>query len=107
MDALIAYLQNMWNTFVAWVKGIWDDFMEWTQDFWIDILDEFLQGVAAVVSAIPAPAFLTRGLGGYLGGIDPAVLYFLSQSGLTDAFAILGAGLVFRLTRKLFTLGQW
>ena len=76
-------------------------------DVVVSICELFLNGVAAVMGAIPVPGFLDGGLQLALNGIDPAVLYFLGRSGFGAALGILGAGFTFRMLRKLFTLGQW
>lgn len=47
----------------------------------IEWLQAALGAVASLVESIPAPAFLANGLGTYLNGIDPAVIYFLSRYG--------------------------
>lgn len=97
-----------WDHLVALLKRIWDDFVEFLGDFFIGTMKLFLTAVSAIVNAIPVPSFLANGtLGDYLNGIDPAVLYFLSQSGMAAGMTLIGAGVTFRLTRKLFTLGQW
>ena len=101
-----------------WVASAYDDLITWMLeifnaviDFFVElpikILDGVLDAIASIFNAIPVPDFLSNGLGVMINGIDPAVIYFLSKSGFVEALAILGVGISFRLTRKLFTLGQW
>lgn len=104
---MFEWIRNAYNGLIGWLRGLWDAFVAFLTDLPVVILDGALSAIAALIEAIPVPAFLQSGLGAYLSGIDPAVLYFLSRSGLTEGFALLGAGLTFRLLRKLFTLGQW
>jgi len=71
--------------------------------------DGILQALAAVIAAIPVPSFMSGGvsIGSQLSGFPAATLYVLGQLGIAQCFAVLAAGIAFRLTRKLFTLGQW
>lgn len=98
--------------FTAWLlelvisifKSIWDFF----SDIAIWVFDGVLTALAGVISAIPAPSFLSQNsLSSLLGAMGPDVLYFISAFNLPACFAILGAGFLFRMTRKIFTLGQW
>ncbi len=101
------FIIDIWNDFKAWAEGIWNDFTEFFADLPVDIFEALLDGVALVLETIPVPAFITQDLGFYLNGIDPGILYFVQRSGFANAIALLGAGLSFRLLRKLVTLGQW
>lgn len=81
-------------------------------DFIVDvaifIFDAILTALATVISAIPAPSFLAQNsMTSLLGSMGPDVMYFISAFNLPACFAILGAGFMFRMTRKIFTLGQW
>lgn len=104
---MFEWLQGAWNSLTDWLSGLWQAFSDFMSDLGILFLDGLLGAIASLVESIPSPDFLTIGLDTYLSGIDPAVLYFLSRSGLTEAFAILGTAVVFRLTRKALTLGRW
>ncbi len=101
------WVQELWNGFVSWFQELWDSIVEFFTDLPLVILDSFLSAIAAVLEVIPVPDFLQTGLSGFLAGIDPSVLYFLDRSGFDSAIAILGTGVMFRLTRKLVTLGRW
>lgn len=92
---------------LEYIKGVWDDFVEFLTDLPLVILKAFLDGVAAVFSAIPVPDFMTHSITGQLGPLNQYIGYFLVQSGFAQGLALLAAGLVFRLTRKALTLGQW
>jgi len=77
------------------------------QDLGVMLLEVVLDLFLVLIGFLTLPTFIAGGLDGFLDGIDPAVLYFLSKSGISAGFELLGAGLMFRLTRKLLTLGQW
>lgn len=98
-----------------WVNDIWDWFVQLfyaLKDFLTDLpliaLGHFLDAVATLIEAIPVPAFADGvTLGSILSNLPSGVLYFLSQSGLNEGFAILSGAFVFRMIRKAITLFQW
>lgn len=100
MDALIAW-------FAETATNIWNAIVQFFTDLGVIILDGFLGAIASLIETIPVPAFIDGGMSAYLLAIDPGLLYFIGRSGLPQAFALLGAGLTFRLTRKIVTLGRW
>lgn len=104
---MIAWFQDAYNNFLAWLNAAWSGALQFFQDLPIVVLDSFLSAVSTVVGVLPAPTFAAGGLQSLFNALDPAVIYFLSRSGMTEGLAILAAGLTFRLLRKLITLGQW
>jgi hypothetical protein len=92
-----------------WFLGMFKDLIEVISDIPVLILKGFLDGVIYLLSAIPVPAFLEGGglLQGVFGALSSDVQYLVSFFGIPAALAIFGAGVVFRLTRKALTLGQW
>lgn len=104
---MFSWLEELWNTFKEWFVDVITDFGLWLWELIGNVVKGILDAVLAVIGAIPVPAFLDGGMQGMLSGIDPAVLYFLSQSGFAPGLALIGAGVAFRLIRKLCTLGQW
>lgn len=85
-------------------EAVWD----LLTDILIFIFDLILSAFAAVITAIPAPSFLSQNsLTSLLGAMGPDVMYFVGAFNLPQCFAILGVGFMFRMTRKIFTLGQW
>lgn len=97
--------------FAVWllelVKQLFIDAATFIKDVFINILESVLQAVLALIAAIPAPTFMTGGLQSALNGIGGDAWYFLGHFRLTEAFAILGAAVAFRLVRKAVTLFQW
>lgn len=101
-----------WLTrFTEWLKELFQDmwfaFMQWFVDSVIYVVEVVGDLFASAIEAIPVPDFLTSGLGTLFANLDPAVLYFVGLFRIPEGMAILGAGVAFRLLRKLFTLGQW
>lgn len=104
---MIDWLKSAYNDLIDWFKSILQALFDFISDIFILVLDGILTAIAAIIDTIPIPDFLSNGLNPYLNGIDPSVLYFLQQSGMAQALALIGVGVVFRLTRKVFTLGRW
>lgn len=103
---------NAISAFAAWLLGlfvkvfvaVWDLFT----DLFIALADAFLQALAAVVSAIPAPDFLTQhGLQSAFSQLSGDVLFFLSVFNIGTGIAMLGSAFAFRMLRKVVTLFQW
>lgn len=70
---------------------------------------EILQFIATTINGFTPPAFMASGnnFGQLLGGLPSFALFVVNQMQFDVAFGIVGAGVAFRLLRKLFTLGQW
>lgn len=69
------------------------------------ILDTVMGGISSAIVAIPAPAFITAtSIGDY---ITDDVAWMLAMSGFPEALAIVGAGMTFRFSRRVLTLGIW
>lgn len=101
----------MLSDFTAWlvllITQLWTDLWDFVKDAAIHIFDLFTQAVIAAVGAISVPTFMTTGFAGLFGGLDPGIRWLLSQTGFVAGLALLGAGLAFRLIRKVVTLFQW
>lgn len=79
----------------------------WLKDFVVWVLDALLSGVAVLLEAIPVPSFMAGGLGGLFSALPQSLVYLLVETGMVAGLAVIGAGVLFNLTRKLLTLGQW
>lgn len=100
MDFLDFFTLEFW-------KSLWTDTVEFISELPAWILSEILDALASLLESLNPPQFMDQSIGVVLGPTGPYIGYFLNQSGFAEAFAILGLGLAFRLTRKLVTLGQW
>lgn len=105
------WLSSKIDSALAWLGQLAHDLVSalfnMVTDALVGLVELFLNAVLSILNSLTPPAFLQNGLQGFLLGIDPSVLYFLSLSGFTTALGIVGAGFTFRMLRKLFTLGQW
>lgn len=100
IDNALAWIAQSIATVFAAVTG-------WLKDFVVWILDTLLSGVASLLEAIPVPTFLQSGLGGLFSALPQPLIYLMVETGMVAGLAVIGAGVLFNLTRKLLTLGQW
>lgn len=95
------------NWLLQLVKDVFTAVWDFIADAFINALELLLQGILAVLTAIPVPSFMSSGLSSAMGQISGDVWYFASHFRLGECLAILGAAVLFRLTRKALTLFQW
>lgn len=100
-------MEEIYNAITEWFKTLWTDTVEFFTDLPLIVLDGVLSAFASLIASIPTPAFLANGLDTLLDPLPSSILYFLAQSGFSEAIALVGAGVAFRLSRKVFTLFQW
>lgn len=100
IDAALAWLAASIGAVFSAVTG-------WLKDFVVWVLDALLSGIASLLEAIPVPSFMVGGLGGLFSALPSSLVYLLVETGMVAGLAVIGAGVLFNLTRKLLTLGQW
>lgn len=104
INALLAWFARVFE----WLLGLGKDFLEFFADLPILILSGFLDGAIYLLTLIPVPDFLAgASLQAAFNGLSGDVLYLVNFFGIPPALGAMGAGVVFRLTRKALTLGQW
>lgn len=102
--ALFAWIARLFE----WFKGLFSDFMEFISDLPTLIFGGILDGVIYALSLIPVPSFLEQGMMQRLfDAMGPDVLYFVDLFGIDNGLGMIGLAIVFNLTRKALTLGQW
>lgn len=102
------WLSGLTDWFVVLFQGLWNDGVEFLNDFWIGVVQQILSIIANMIVSIPVPSFISNySLGQLILSIPPDVLYFVSYLRLSESFALIGAGVSFRLARKVLTLFQW
>lgn len=82
-------------------------FVDLLKDYALWFVEQILEAMRYVIGLIPVPEFVNAGLQSVVDQFPPLLGYFLAQSGVSQGLTIIGAGYLFRLCRKLFTLGQW
>ncbi|MBL8506679.1 MAG: hypothetical protein JNJ51_10010 [Methylobacillus glycogenes] len=102
------WLEKISNFFKDLVIGTLLAILEVLKDILLWFVEGFLDGVAYVLSLIPAPTFLPGNwLGELIGQLPSFALYVVSNINFGTALLIIGAGFGFRMLRKVFTLFQW
>jgi len=77
-------------------------------DLAVNCAEVGLNAIAALVTAIPAPSFLSGySIGTLINQMPDYVLFFVSRMRIGEGLAIIAAGFAFRMVRKAVTLGQW
>lgn len=108
LDWLFAWLQAAIDWAYGVVKSIFGALWDFLQDVVVAVADAAFSAILALLNAIPVPDFLSNySLGFVLGGLPADLGFFFQKLRLTEAVVLLGAGVGFRMLRKLFTLGQW
>lgn len=96
IDAILLWIVNFFLACIEFLKGVI-----------LDVFEKFLEGIRVVLSSIPIPDFLSHSMQQSFDGMGPLLLFLIGHSGVVPALSIIGAAYVFRLLRKIFTLGQW
>lgn len=92
---------------LAFWKGLWDDFTEYLDDKPVAILKDLLDAIVSVLETITPPDFMDTPISDQMGPVMEFIGYFMSEAGLTQAFAMIASAYMFRLGRKAITLGRW
>lgn len=80
----------------------------WLEDVGVTSVDAVLSAAVAGLQAIPIPGFLTsNSIGGFLSLAGPNVGWVVGELRVGECLAMIGAALVFRVARKVMTLGFW
>ena len=95
------------DDFFVYLQCLWDSFVLFMQDLGVSFVRSMLEAFASIISAIPFPNDFAAGLSDAYSSLDPSLLYFLDATNVPQCLGIIGSGIVFRLTRKIVTLGQW
>lgn len=101
------WLDDLTNWLRETLEGLLAALLEALQSFALFVVEMVMQVFATIVEAIPVPDFLANGLGGMFSFLPPEILYFVDLFNIPEGLALVGAGVAFRLLRKLLTLGQW
>jgi hypothetical protein len=108
MNMRAGWLEDLTN----WLAGMLAALIQAIKQILLDIVTALLEAVlglfATAIEAIGVPDWLSNNsIGGLLSNLPPGVLWFLDTMKIPEGLAIIGLGVVFRLVRKLLTLGQW
>ena len=98
---------DWFDSLIEWLKALWRDFSEFMLDLPVLVLQKILTAIAAGVNSIPVPDFAVQGLGDFVSDFPSTVLWAMEITLVPQALTLVGSAVIFRLLRKLFTLGQW
>jgi len=109
VESLINFIAKINDFILLIIKTIFGLIKDVVSDALVWILDPIFGWLGDRIASIPAPSFFNSGVSvsSLLSGFPPFAQFVIGQMGLPEAFLIVGAGVTFRLVRKLFTLGQW
>lgn len=107
MDWLFNWLEAAITWFWNVVKAVFKAGLDLIHDFAIWTVDQVLTALGALISSIPVPDFLHQGMQVMFSSLDPSILYFVGLLKIPEGLTLIGTAVLFRMTRKLVTLGQW
>lgn len=107
MGKIIQFFIDLWTGIQDWFQEIWILVLTWFKDFSLWLFEMSLDVLAFMFEQLEPPELLATGLQTLFNNLPESVIYFLGQSGLSEGIAILGGAYVFRLLRKVLTLGIW
>lgn len=93
---------SWWGSLSSMFSDLVADLLEMAMDVVLWVFDSLLGLASFVLGLMPSLEFMHFDW----SGLAP-IMYFLGRIQIDVALSIYGAGLAFRLTRKLMTLGQW
>lgn len=104
----MGWLQRLTDWLAQLVRDVWNAVVSFFEDLLVTTIEGILNIFALAIEAIPVPDWVTQNsIGALLSNLPDSALWFITVMKVPEGFAILGLGWVFRLTRKLLTLGQW
>ena len=92
-----------------WLINFLEQALEWLLEafLWVPrkLTELILDGLAFVIESIPVPAFFSNA-GGFLGAIDPTIVFFLESFAFAEGMAIVFSAFVIRfIIRRLPVVG--
>lgn len=99
----------MFDSLKAWFAEKFEKILQWVYDFfqWLGqkIFAELLEGLAAVLNAIPVPSFFNDAAN-FFNAIPSSFLFFLNLFAVGEGIAMITAALVLRfLIRRIPIIG--
>lgn len=105
IDRVMKFFRDIWQDFIDWMKELRDDTLTEIKDLSLDLFELFVSGGVAAIAAVVPPDVLATSLDTISGALHPSVHYFLAQSGLSQGMSIIGSAVMFRIARKIYSLG--
>ena len=104
----MGWLRDLTEWFAEQIAAVWEAFTGFLGDWILFSIEKALSFAAFVIQYIPVPD-VVQGvtLAGLLGNAGPQVAWCVSTFKIAEGLSVVGGAYVFRLTRKLLTVGQW
>lgn len=95
-----------------WIRGLIEKLWEAIEAFFTDLIiaaiEKMLELVALAFESLPVPSFMTQhSIGSLLGNAGPTVGWYVETFKISECLALIAAGAVFKVTRKIVTFGKW
>lgn len=104
----MGWLERLTNWFKEMLSALWEAFTTFMGDLLLSGLELVLDAFATAVEWIGVPDFMQEySVGGALGHLPGGLQWMLVQFKIPEGLAVIALAWVFRLVRKLLTLGQW
>lgn len=101
LEKLTTWLKEQLVAFFSAIGELFHDLGVWLFESVCDL-------TVWIVDNIGVPSFMTEySFQGLFDAMGPTAGWILTTFRIGECFAILGVGMIFRLLRKLLTLGQW
>jgi hypothetical protein len=107
IDDIKQWFRDIYQDMIDWFKDLAVDVVAEIKDLALDLFEALISGTVLAIGTIAPPEVLATSLNTISAGMPPALLYFLSQTGLAEGFSIIGSAVMFRIARKIYTLGAW
>lgn len=102
------WLEDLTNWFRGLVQKLWEAIEAFFNDLIIFAIEKLLDLVATAFESLPVPEFITQHtIGSLLASAGPTVGWFLQTFKISEGMAFFAAAAVFRISRKILTLGKW
>ncbi|WP_421199154.1 hypothetical protein [Aeromonas enteropelogenes] len=107
LDSFRNWLREIIESVLMWVVEFFQSIFQWFEDTLLTLFEKILAALRFVIEQIPMPDILKYSLQDLISHVPPELMYFLNQSGISEAFMFISMGVAFRMMRKIATLFQW
>jgi hypothetical protein len=102
------WMEDITNFIRRQVERVWEALVKFFQDLVIYAIEKMLDLVALAFEQLPVPQFLhDYNLNMLLGNAGSTVGWFVQTFKIGECLAVIALGIIFRITRKILTLGKW
>lgn len=108
MNYYAGWLDEITNWLREQIQKFWDAIEGFFTDLVLIAIEKLLDLVATAFEQLPAPAFMAENsIGSLLGSAGPTVGWFVDTFRISECMSVIAAGFIFRISRKILTMGKW